>query len=83
MDHGLHRVGGEHGVQGRAVPDVHLVEGEVLAGDGADGVQRLGLGIDKVVHDHELVARVQQLHAGVAADVPGPAGDKNLHGEPP
>ena len=66
---------------GRAVADIRLHKGEVLPRDLPNGLQRIRLGIYKVVHHHDLMPRVQQLHAGVAPDVSGAACDKDSHGK--
>ena len=58
-----------------AVEEVDLVEFEVLAGDLADAVEGLGLGVDKVVDNDEFLPAFEKLDAGVGADIAGAAGD--------
>ncbi len=64
---------------GFAVAQIGFVEGEIPAGDFADVVQRLRLGIDEIIDDDDLVPRVEQLDAGVSANVSGAARNQNLH----
>ena len=37
--------------------------------------------VDQIVDNDNAIALFKQLHAGVAADVPGAAGDKNVHND--
>ena len=53
---------------------IHLFAGELL-----HPLQGLGVGVAQIINDHYLMAAFQQLDAGVCADVPGTAGDKNIH----
>jgi len=52
------------------------VELELAPGQRADAAQTLLAGVVEIVDDRDPVARVQQLQAGVAADVAGAAGDE-------
>ena len=61
---------------------VRLIEAEVLAGDLLDAVQHHRAGVVEVVRHDDVVPRVQQLDAGVAADVPGAARYQNCHNKP-
>ena len=72
----------EHGVQACAVAQVDPVEDQRSARELLDPAQRLLLAVAEVVDDGDVVAGPQQLHAGVAADVAGSAGDENLHVPP-
>ena len=65
----------EHG----AVAHVVFIEGDLFARDHFHTLDRLRAGIYKVVDDDDLMAAVEQLHAGVAADVAGAAGDEDVH----
>ena len=58
---------------------VCLVEAEILAGDLLDPVQNHRRSVIIVICHHDIVASVQQLDAGVAADVAGTAGNQNCH----
>ena len=79
VDDGVDGMLVEQLLHGRAVAQVGLAEGEVLAGDAADAVQCLGLGVDEIVDDDDLMSRVEQFYASVAADIAGAAGDQYLH----
>ena len=61
--------------------DVAFVEAQVLARQLPDPVQALGVGVAQIIHDHDAVAAVQKLHAGVGADIAGTAGDQYIHGD--
>ena len=65
--------------QGRAVSDVAFDKMHTQAGDLCHAGQGFGAGIGQVVKNSDLVARLQQLHTGVGANVARPPGDKN-HG---
>ena len=56
------------------IQQVGLIEDNLLSCDLLHTLQGLLTGIVEVVHNYHLIARVQQLHAGVASDVPGSAG---------
>ena len=75
VDDGVDLVLGEDFLQALPVQKVGFVEFEVLAGDLPDVVQGFGLGVDEVVHDDDVLACIEKLHAGVGADVPGAAGN--------
>lgn len=62
---------------------VSLIEAEVLAGDLLHPLQRGVAGVVEVVRHYDVIARVQQLDAGVAADVTSAAGDQNCHNKSP
>ena len=60
-----------------------LIESEVLAGDLLHAVQHhRGSIVVVICHDH-VVAGVQKLDAGVAADITGTAGNQNCHSPVP
>ena len=69
----------EDGGQKRFVPHIALVEFHLFAGELLHPLQGLGVGVAQIINDHYLMAAFQQLNAGVCADVPGTAGDKNIH----
>ena len=73
------RVFAEDLVHGRAVGDVGLDETEVLAGDLFYAGQGLGAGIVEIVHHDDVVPRIEQFNAGVAADITGAAADQDCH----
>ena len=62
---------------------IRFVKAEVLAGDLLDAVQHhRGSVVVVICHDH-VVASVQKLDAGVAADITGTAGNQNCHSPVP
>ena len=69
----------EDGGQQCFVPHIALVEFHLFAGELLHPLQGLGVGVAQIINDHYLMAAFQQLDAGVCADVPGTAGDKNIH----
>ena len=75
VDDGIDPVLGKGLPQALLVLAVQLIESGTFAGDGFDAVDDIGLGIGQVVHDDGVVAGVQQLDHGVAADIPSAAGD--------
>ena len=66
-------------VQQGLVPHVPPDEDHLLAGDLPDPLQGYLAGVAQVVHHDGGVPRLQQLHTGVAADVPGAASDQYVH----
>ena len=58
---------------------VRLIASDGLSGDLRDALGHDGAAVGVVVHDDHVVARVQQLHRRMGADVTGAAGEKNSH----
>ena len=79
MEHAVKTVRVEKLVEGRAVQKIHFVKFERFSGDALDAPQALRVGVDEVVRHNDRVSGVQKLHAGVAADVSGAAGNENVH----
>ena len=80
VDHGVDvRVLGEQGLHLVLMAQLGPDEGDGLPGDFLHPAQGLLAGVVEVVRHHDLIARVDQLHAGVAADIAGAAGDQNRH----
>ncbi len=89
LAHGL--IGGEldHGVDagvlveqlfgGGTVGEVHIHKLEVLAGDLAHPAHGFLTGIVEIVGHNDLIASLQKLHTGVAADIAGAAAYQNRH----
>ena len=69
----------EHLVQLFAVAHVDLIKRHVLVRDLLHAAACLGAGVHEVVDDHDLHALLQQLHAGVAADIAHAAGYQYCH----
>ena len=68
----------EDAVEQGGVADVPPIEGADLpARDALDAAQGLLAGVGEVVDHHDLVARLEQLDAGVAADEAGTAGHQD------
>ena len=62
---------------------IRIVEAEVLPGDLLDAVEHHRGSIVVVVCHHHIVACVQQLDAGMAANITGTAGNQNCHSKIP
>ena len=58
---------------------VRLDKGNGLAHDLLHPAQRLLAGVYQVIHHDDVVARLDQFHTGMAADIAGAAADKNRH----
>jgi len=63
------------GGEGVPIAQVDPVERQLPAGDLLHAVDRTRAAVRQVVDDHDVVARREQLDAGMASDVPGAAGD--------
>ena len=84
VDYGVHLVRGEDVFERLAVEDARLIELQAIglralcdAGDGANAVERDLARVAQVVNHDDGVAAIEQLHAGVAADEAGAAGDED------
>ena len=76
------RILGEEGLHLVLVAELRLDEGNPFAGNLLHPAHRLLAGIGKIVRYHNLVPCLDELHAGVAADVPSAAADQNGHNDP-
>ena len=65
--------------QQRLVAHIALDELHRLAGNFGYTIQALGVGIAEIVNYNWRIARLDQLHTGVAANISGAAGHKNIH----
>ena len=65
--------------QQRLVTHVALDKLHRLAGNFGHAVQAFRVGIAEIVNYNRRMARLDQLHTGVAADVARAAGHKNIH----
>ena len=79
VDDAADLVFGEDLPQQPFVPDIALIKLQGLAGELLHPLQAFGIGIAQIVDDHHAVAALQKLQAGVRADIPGAAGDQNIH----
>ena len=70
---------GEEGLHLLHVAELGLDEGDLLPHDFLHPPDGLLAGVVEVVRHDDVVARLDELHAGVAADVARAAGDKNGH----
>ena len=70
---------GEDFLDGGLVGHVSLDKAEVLARDLLDACESLRAGVVVVIGHDDVVARVQQLDTGVAADVTGTTANQNCH----
>ena len=61
------------------IPHVALIELQLLPGEEFHPVQGFGIGIAKIVDDHNAIAAFQQLQTGVGADIARAAGYKHIH----
>ena len=77
MDHRGGTARAQRRLQCGAVPHVALYAGQRLSGDAFHPIQGFGFAVAVVVKDRNGIARIEQLHAGVAADVASTAGDEN------
>ncbi len=89
LPHGLqpgevdHRVDagvlGKEGLHLVLIAQLGLDKGDLLPGDLFHPAERLLAGVVQVIRYHNVVARLNELHTGMAADVAGAAADKNRH----
>ncbi len=82
VDDRLHRLAGEYPVQACLIDQVDLVEVEGTAGQRLDPDQRFGVAVGEIVHHHDLLAGLEQLETGLAADEACAAGDQDGHEVP-
>ena len=80
VNHRADRVLIENPRQRRTVAQIGLVNSDGLSGDPADPFQGGRTTVGVVVDHHHLVAGIEQLHAGVAADEAGATGHQNRSG---
>ena len=79
MDYRVDRMGCEHPAQALPVADIAFIEGEIPAGELPGPAQRLGLGIVIIVDHHDVAAGLDQLDAGVTADIAASARNEYCH----
>lgn len=82
MHDGIDAVRREDLMQDGAVLRIRLIERGALARDGLDLVDDRTGRIGQVVQNDDVVARLKQLDAGVAADEARAAGYQNFHNDP-
>ena len=69
----------EEGLHAFEVEQINLVEFGGAAGQLGYTLEGLLRGVGEVIHDHDLVACLQQFQYGVRANVAGAAGNEYLH----
>ena len=74
MDHGFNGIGSKNGLQGSLVGHVQLADRRGFAGDAGDPLRHVPAGIAEIIGDDDVIALVEQLHAGMGADISGAAG---------
>ena len=65
--------------QQRLIAHIALDELHRLAGNFGYAAQAFGVGIAEIVNYNRRIARLDQLHTGVAANISGTAGHKYIH----
>ena len=80
VDHGVDiRILGEHGLGGSQIAQLSLDKGDLLAGDLLYPAEGFLTGIGQVIHDHDVVAGLDQFNTSMAADITGAAANQNGH----
>ncbi len=73
---------GENRIESLFVDQVDLMKDDGSAGYLLDTLQGYSAWIGKIVDNGNIMSFFQQFKAGVAADITGPAGNKNIHFSP-
>ncbi|GGY11371.1 hypothetical protein GCM10011289_12880 [Paludibacterium paludis] len=76
MNDAIHRVIRQNPVQCLSIANVGLVKGEFPPGDALHAPERFGFAVAEVINGNDVEACLEQLDAGVRADVSGCARDK-------
>ncbi|MNQ67605.1 hypothetical protein D3C85_821340 [compost metagenome] len=79
VDHRFNLVGGEQPLQAGPVENIALDEGDRLAGDPLDPLERLGRCVGQVIQHHHPLPRIEQLDQSVGADIASAARDQYCH----
>ena len=79
VDNGIDRLAVKQVPDLLPVQNIRLIKHRTFPGDRLDAVDHLAACVKQVVQNHDLVALIQQLHACVASDITGPAGNQNSH----
>jgi len=80
MNHGLDiRMLSEQCLDPGGVAQIHLDKGNGLPHNFLHPADRLTAGIDQIVGNHDVVACMDELHTGMAANIAGAAADQNRH----
>ncbi len=79
MNDGLRLFCFKYVLQTLAVPNVDLVEGNLLAGDGFDTPQHLFACIVKIIQNHRLMPCILQLNHRMTSNETGTACYQDLH----
>lgn len=79
MDYRIYRPCRHDLVEGLAVEQVDLVEEGGASGQFGNPPHRLGLAVDEVVDNCDILAASQEFNHSMAADIAGAAGNQNVH----
>ena len=60
-------------LQQRAIPEIAIVEQRTFSCNLFQAIQNIGLGIDEIIDDDDISARLQQLDAGVRPQIARPS----------
>ena len=80
VNHRVHLVFRENPIHRIVIAGVRAIELHALAGQLFHALNRLGAAVVQIIHDDDVVPRVQQLNCRVRTDETGAAGQKNVHG---
>ena len=75
VEHCADGMGRKYGVHGSPVAHIRLVKRKAFSCDLLYPVHGGPVGIDQIIHGHNIVAGLQKLHAGVTSDISGCAGN--------
>ena len=79
MNDSIDILSGKQIIQCFSVKNVDLIESRPFAGDGFNTVDDHGLGIIKIICNHDFIAAVEKFHDGMRADKTGTASYQNFH----
>jgi hypothetical protein len=80
MDYGIDMgKGREYLLQPEAIQEIRLMKFKAFAGKAADTPQGFFIGITQIIDHGYLMSRLKEFKTGVAADISGTAGNKDMH----
>ena len=83
MDNAVEAVFPEHPLQGGPVPDIRPVKWDFSPRQKLHPLLGLQAGVGEIIQADHLVSRPEQLHLGMGTDIPGAAGNQDLHSANP